>query len=231
VIVTTIGINIGSQLLSKPRPPLESSSTALLLSLALNQNLTRQLRRRQYRSKTRLTTLRTQRMNLKEPLRIETRESLINVRLVVAETTTEEVTGRRTIRTIDVIERKAMKGKVNTKILESPSDTMILIRWKIKINMPQMRLSKGNQTLKISPKRRVKVRSQGRTERKATAVATKMERNDTTTTTRKLIKSPAILRRKAALAIKRRTKTKVRVLLSSTELLPRKIPILLRQLR
>lgn len=57
-----------------------------------------------------------------------------------------------------------------------------------------------------------------------------MERNDTTTTTRKLIKSPAILRRKAALAIKRRTKTKVRVLLS-TELLPRKIPILLKQLR
>jgi hypothetical protein len=98
-------------------------------------------------------------MNLKEPLRIETRESLINVRFEVAETTTEEVKGRRTIRIIDVIERRAMKGKVNTRILKRPSDTMILLRWKIKINMPQMRLSKGNQMLTISPKRRVKVRS------------------------------------------------------------------------
>ncbi len=188
----TKNVRITTKKKYKPRLALESSTTALLLSLALNQNLARQLRRRQYPSIMRLTNLRTQRMNLKEPLRLDTRESLINVRLVMAENTTGEMTGRLAIKTIDVIGRRATKGKVNTKILERSSDTIILILWKIKINMPQIRLdirvevSEGNKKLTISPERRVKVRSQGRTERKATAVATKMERIDTTTKTRKL---------------------------------------------
>ena len=98
---------------------------------------------------------------------------------------------------------------------------------KIKINRPRRILNQSRTTARILLQRKRKlIMGQDRHTKKTTEEVAKISIDTTMSKVRGM--KETIPRKMVPLAITRRTKTKARL---STELLPRKIPILLRQLR
>ena len=153
-------------------------------------------------------------------------ETQISETHVAEITTSEAATGGTTMMVL--VTTKKMAGRGLIKMIESRKNGLMShFQPKIKINWPRRILNQSKTTARtlLQRKRKVIMRQDRHTKKTTKEVA----KNRIDTTTSKVRgKKQTIPRRMMPLAITRRTKTKARL---STELLPRKIPILLRQLR
>lgn len=152
-------------------------------------------------------------------------ETQISETHVAEITTSEAATGGTTMMVLVTTTRMAVRSLIT--MIESLNGIMSHIKPKIKIKWPPRKLNQFRTTARILLLRKRKlIMRQDRHTKKTTEEVAK-NRIDTTMSKVRGMKQ-TIPRRMMPLAITRRTKTKARL---STELLPRKIPILLRQLR
>jgi hypothetical protein len=149
----------------------------------------------------------------------------------VAEITTSEAATGGTTMVVLVTTKKMAVRSLNTMIESRKRKNGIMrhLQPKIKINRPRRILNQSRTTARILlQKKRKLITRQDRHTTKTTEEVAKISIDTTMSKVRGM--KQTIPRKMVFLAITRRTKTKARLLLS-TELLPRKIPILLRQLR
>ena len=140
-------------------------------------------------------------------------------------TTSEAATGGTTMMVLVTTTRMAVRSLIT--MIESLNGIMSHLKPKIKIKRQRRKLNQSRTRARILLQRKRKfIMRQDRHTTKTTEEVAK-NRIDTTMSKVRGMKE-TIPRRMMPLAITRRTKTKARL---STELLPRKIPILLRQLR
>ena len=140
-------------------------------------------------------------------------------------TTSEAATGGTTMMVLVTTTRMAVRSLIT--MIESLNGIMSHLKPKIKIKRPRRKLNQSRTRARILLLRKRKLIM--RQERLTTKTTEEVAKNRIDTTTSKVRgMKQTIPRRMMPLAITRRTKTKARL---STELLPRKIPILLRQLR
>ena len=152
-------------------------------------------------------------------------ETQISETHVAEITTSEAATGGTTMMVLVTTTRMAVRSLIT--MIESLNGIMSHLKPKIKIKRPRRKLNQSRTRARILLQRKRKfIMRQDRHTTKTTEEVAK-NRIDTTMSKVRGMKE-TILRRMMPLAITRRTKTKARL---STELLPRKIPILLRQLR
>jgi hypothetical protein len=149
----------------------------------------------------------------------------------VAEITTSEAATGGTTMMVLVTTRKMAVISLITMIESRKRKNGIMshLQPKIKINRSRRILNQSRTTARILlQKKRKLIMRQDRHTKKTTEEVAKISIDTTMSKVRGM--KQTIPRKMVPLAITRRTKTKARLLLS-TELLPRKIPILLRQLR
>ena len=140
-------------------------------------------------------------------------------------TTSEAATGGTTMMVLVTTTRMAVRSLIT--MIESLNGIMSHLKPKIKIKWPRRKLKQSRTTARILLQRKRKLIM--RQERHTTKTTEEVAKNRIDTTMSKVRgMKETIPRRMMPLAITRRTKTKARL---STELLPRKMPILLRQLR
>jgi hypothetical protein len=152
-------------------------------------------------------------------------ETQINETHVAEITTSEAATGGTTMMVLVTTTRMAVRSLIT--MIESLNGIMSHLKPKIKIKRPRRILNQSRTTARILLQRKRKLIM--RQERHMTKTTEEVAKNRIDTTMSKVRgMKETIPRRMMPLAITRRTKTKARL---STELLPRKIPILLRQLR
>ena len=152
-------------------------------------------------------------------------EAQISETHVAEITTSEAATGGTTMMVLVTTTRMAVRSLIT--MIESLNGIMSHLKPKIKIKRPRRKLNQSRTTARILLQRKRKfIMRKDRHKEKTTKEVAKNRIDTTTSKVRG--KKQTIPRRMMPLAITRRTKTKARL---STELLPRKIPILLRQLR
>lgn len=140
-------------------------------------------------------------------------------------TTSEAATGGTTMMVLVTKTRMAVRSLI-TMTESRKNGLMSHFQPKIKINRPRRKLNQFRTTARILLlRKRNLIMGQDRHTKKTTEEVAK---NRDTTRSKVRGMKQTIPRRMMPLAITRRTKTKARL---STELLPRKIPILLKQLR
>ena len=155
-------------------------------------------------------------------------EAQISETHVAEITTSEAATGGTTMMVLVTTTRMAVRSLI-TMIESRKNGIMSHFQPKIKINRPRRTLNRSMTTARtLLQKKRKVIMRQDRPTKKTTEEVAKISIDTTTSKVRGM--KQTIPRKMVPLAITRRTKKKARLLLS-TELLPRKIPILLRQLR
>lgn len=155
-------------------------------------------------------------------------EAQISETHVAEITTSEAATGGTTMMVLVTTKRMAVRSLI-TMIESRKNGIMSHFQPKIKINRPRRILNQSRTTARtLLQKKRKLIMGQDRHTKKTTEEVAKISIDTTMSKVRGM--KQTIPRKMVPLAITRRTKTKARLLLS-TELLPRKIPILLRQLR
>lgn len=155
-------------------------------------------------------------------------ETQISETHVVEITTSEAATGGATMMVLVTTKRMVVRSLI-TMTENRKNGIMSHLQPKIKINRPRRILNRSRITTRTLLQRKRKLITRQDGHNKKTTEEGAKNRIDTTKSKVRGMKQ-TIPRKMVPLAITRRTKTKARLLLS-TELLPRKIPILLRQLR
>ena len=152
---------------------------------------------------------------------METQISETNVAEI---TTSEAATGGTTMMVLVTTTRMVVRSLIT--MIESLNGIMSHLKPKIKIKRQRRKLNQSRTRARILLQRKRKFIM--RQDRHTTKTTEEVAKNRDTTRSKVRGMKQTIPRRMMPLAITRRTKTKARL---STELLPRKIPILLRQLR